>query len=227
MLPEFVLIHSPLVGPTSLAPTSAVLQSHGFVVHVPTPDPACGLSSWRDWPHGLQNSLPKIDDAILVGHSAGGLLAAYLAGTLKARAFICLDAMMPPERGLTPPVDPEFMNFVRSLPTEEGMLPIWTDWWDADLLANAPLDMNTKAMFIAELPRLPLTWFDDAFEMPDWSSSARGFIQTSPVFDNEAIRAEGRGWPMICLKGTHLHPALAPTETAGALLDMCRVLSVI
>lgn len=223
----FVLIHSPLVGPSSLAPTAAVLQTQGFMAHVPTPDPARGLPAWRDWPQRLMDVLPKINEPILVGHSAGGLVAASLAASLRAKAVICLDAMMPPEKGLTPPVEADFMSFVRTLPIDEGLLPIWTDWWDGDLLAGTPTDNASKALFLAELPRLPLSWFEDAFEMPDWSACARGYIQTSPVFEDEASRAEELGWPVARLKGTHLHPALAPAETAQALIDICRTLSAI
>ncbi|MEQ9247630.1 MAG: alpha/beta hydrolase, partial [Nitratireductor sp.] len=84
-----------------------------------------------------------------------------------------------------------------------------------------------KTAFLAELPRLPLTWFDDSFEMPDWSSAKRGFIQTSPAFRDEAMRASERSWPVVRLEGTHLHPAFALEETAAALLDVCRYLSAI
>ena len=226
-MPQFVLIHSPLVGPSSMIPTADALCALGFVTHVPSPGALSGYTTWREWPLRLLEALPEMEDPILVGHSAGGLLAAYLAGALHAKAFICLDAMMPPERGMTPPVEPDFLKFVRSLPTKDGLLPIWTDWWDGDLLAEAPMSPGLKAAFLAELPRLPLTWFDDSFEMSNWSCAKRAFIQTSPVFRDEARRAEDRGWPVARLKGTHLHPALAPKETATALVDLCHCLSVI
>jgi pimeloyl-ACP methyl ester carboxylesterase len=225
-MPQFILIHSPLVGPSSVMATARALGTLGFAAHVLTPDALPGNTTWHDWPQRLMEALPEMDDPILVGHSAGGLLAAYLAGSLNAKSFICLDAMMPPEHGVTPPVEPDFLKFVHSLPTEEGLLPIWTDWWEGDLLAEAPMTPSLKATFLAELPRLPVSWFEDSFNMPNWSCAKRAFIQTSPVFRDEATRAEERGWPVIRLKGTHLHPALAPEETAAALVDAYDRLSV-
>ncbi|MCR9239939.1 MAG: alpha/beta hydrolase [Rhodobiaceae bacterium] len=226
-MPQFVLIHSPLVGPSSLVPTADALSALGFATYVPTPNAPASHTRWCEWPLRLLDTLPELEDPILVGHSAGGFLAAFLAGTLNAKSFICLDAMMPPERGVTPPVEPAFLKFVRSLPITDGLLPIWTDWWEGDLLAEAPISPGLKTTFLAELPRLPLAWFDDSFEMPDWSCAKRGFIQTSPAFHDEAKRAEERGWPVIRLTGTHLHPALAPKETAAALVDASRRFSMI
>lgn len=226
-MPHFVLIHSPLVGPSSVIPTADALSALGFATYVPTPNAQASHTTWREWPRQLLDALPGMEVPILVGHSAGGLLAAYLAGTLNAKSFICLDAMMPPERGGTPPIEPGFLKFVHTLPTEDGLLPIWTDWWEGDLLAEAPMSPDVKADFLAELPRLPLTWFEDSFEMPNWSCAKRAFIQTSPVFHDEAKRAEERGWPVIRLKGTHLHPALEPMETATALVDAYRRFSTI
>lgn len=226
-MPQFILIHSPLVGPSSVVPTANALGILGFEAHVPTPDALRGLTTWREWPLRLLDALPELDDPVLVGHSAGGLLAAYLAGSLKAKSFICLDAMMPPECGVTPPVESDFLNFVQSLPSKDGLLPIWTDWWDRDLLADAPMSPDLKVAILDELPRLPLAWFADSFEMPTWSCAKRGFIQTSPAFRDEAKRAEERGWPVTRLTGTHLHPALAPKDTAKALVDMHHRLSEI
>ncbi len=226
-MPQFVLVHSPLVGPSTLEPTAEVLRTKGFAVHVPTPISRKEQTSWHNWPRCLLNALPIMRDPIMVGHSAGGLLAAHLAGTLKAKAFICLDAMMPPEQGKTSPVEPDFMHFIRSLPTENGLLPVWTDWWEDDLLANTAMSTKLRATILSELPRLHVDWFDDSFDMPNWSRSTRGYIQTSPVFNDEAKRANEHGWPVITLQGTHLHPALSPKETARAIMDMCQNMAVI
>ncbi len=224
---SFVLIHSPLVGPSSLQPTADVLTNRGFAVHVPTPMAPPGTTSWQDWPQRLLDVLPDLKRPILVGHSAGGLIAARLASALNASAFICLDAMMPPETGPVPPVESEFLTFVQTLPLQDGLLPVWTDWWEADLLGAVPISPELKETFQAELPRLSLDWFEDCFDMPDWSASARGYVQTSPVFDDEAHRAWARRWPVISLNGTHLHPMIAPEETATALVEICQQLAAI
>eukprot|EP00439_Symbiodinium_sp_Y106_P088689 s1_g1225.t1 len=130
--------------------------------------------------------------------------------------------MIPPERGAVPPVEPEFLAFVQSLPIQDGLLPVWTDWWEGDVLGAVPISLEVKQRFQAEQPRLSPDWFADSFDMPDWSASPRGYLQTSPVFADEARRAKALGWPVVSLTGTHLHPMLAPGETATALIDICR-----
>ncbi|WOF72971.1 hypothetical protein QMT40_000597 [Parvibaculaceae bacterium PLY_AMNH_Bact1] len=66
-MPQFVLIHSPLVGSTSVLPTADALGALGFATHVPTPDGLPGHTTWREWPLRLLEALPKMDDPILVG----------------------------------------------------------------------------------------------------------------------------------------------------------------
>ncbi len=217
-----VLIHSPLVGPSSLRPTAEVLTNRGYTVCVPTPSPPAAETPWHAWPQSLLDVLPDLKNPILVGHSAGGLIAARLASALNASAFICLDAMMPPEGGPVPPVEQEFLTFVQSLPIQDGLLPVWTDWWEGEVLGAATIAPELKRTFLAEQPRLSPDWFADSFDMPDWSASPRGYLQTSPVFADEAQRAKALGWPVVSLTGTHLHPMLAPGETATALIDICR-----
>jgi pimeloyl-ACP methyl ester carboxylesterase len=155
---------------------------------------------------------------IIVGHSMAGLLAARLASDLKASGVICLDANMPPETGPTPPVEQSFRPILSSLPTEDGYLPPWHKWWPVDAFEGAPIDADLRARVESEIPRLKLTWFDDEFAMPDWSQAKRAFIRTGKWFDQEADKAEERGWCVVRLAGTHLHPTTRPAETASAIL---------
>jgi len=225
---EIILVHSPLVGPSSLAPTALILEQHGFKCHVPSPyNLAESLPTWSEWPNRLLESLSTISssNSIIVGHSAGGLLAAWLAGRWTAKGVVFLDAMIPPSEGRTVPAEPWFYDFVHSLPQENSLLPIWTQWWGKDLLLNVAASEDFKTLFTSELPRIPIGWFDDAFEMTDWSSVPAGYVQTSSVFSEQAATAESRQWPVRRIDGTHLHPALAPEETAAALLEVCSLLA--
>ena len=173
----------------------------------------------------LLETIPQSSDTVVVGHSAGGLLAAWLASKLSAHSLICLDASMPPESGATGPAEPWFYDFVHSLPQQNGHLPPWNLWWESDILENTQMSPVFKETFIAELPTLHIDWFDDSFDMPDWSSCQRGFLQTSSVFEKEAARAKKRGWHVRSIQGTHLHPALKPDETADALIELFHIMS--
>jgi hypothetical protein len=136
-----------------------VLRQRGARCHVPTPaDP---LTPWRDWSRQLQVALPPVDQPILIGHSAAGFLLPSLAAALNAAALVFVDARVPPPQGITRPVDGPFFDFVKTLPLEGGLLPPWSQWWpDGAIEAHFP-DPSARAEFEADLPRLPLTWFDD------------------------------------------------------------------
>jgi pimeloyl-ACP methyl ester carboxylesterase len=138
-MPEIILIHSPLVGPFSLKPTADALEQMGIQCRLPTPARIDGeIPAWRDWPGLLLDDLGQTRDAIVVGHSAGGLLAAHVAGSRNARALVCLDARMPPEAGLTAPAEPWFYSFVHTLPVSNGRLPRWNQWWGVIFLRPRP-----------------------------------------------------------------------------------------
>ena len=219
----FVLLHSPLVGVSSLAPTARALEQRGLVCHLPQlPSSGAGVPQWQDCPRHLLEVVPRTEAPILAGHSAAGLLAAALAPALSAAGLIFLDAGIAPGGGATPPVEPEFLQYVRRLPRQNGLLPPWSEWWGQDIFAGARVDPALQAAFEAEQPRLPVTWFDDSFEMPDWSGCRAAYLQTSALFAGEADEARRRGWPVVCLNGTHLHPFLEPEETAEALVALGR-----
>src|SRR4051812_9449731 len=65
-----------------------------------------------------------------------------------------------------------------------------------------------------------VNWFDDAIELASWGHVSAGYIQTSPIYDHAVAEAERRGWPVIKLGGTYLHPMLQPAETATAIVSM-------
>jgi hypothetical protein len=76
------------------------------------------------------------------------------------------------------------------------------------------------AEFESGLPRLSVDWFDDTIELANWDRIPAGFIQTSAIYDHSGAEAQRRGWPVVRLQGTHLHPTLNPAETACAIITM-------
>ena len=222
------MIHSPLVGPSSLTPTANALKELGVQCGVPLAfETGENIPRWRDWSAKLIDGLTPTDRPVIVGHSMGGLLAARLASELEAIGVICLDANMPPELGPTPTVDPEFHAFVKTLPLDNGLLPPWHKWWPRDVFEGTNISPALKADILDEIPRLRLEWFADHFDMPSWAETKRGYLRTSPVFANEAKMAEERGWTVIKLKGTHMHPAIEPIETAKAIMLCCQKMGVL
>ncbi len=217
---DYILVHSPLVGPITMEPTARVLEHMGHRAHVPFAfSPGDKLPAWRDWPKALLASLPEMNTPVVVGHSMGGLLAAWLTAELGGRAMVCLDADMPPAIGPTPPVTPDFRTFLDTLPVTDGALPQWQYWWGSDALASASIPQDFKRRLTDQIPAIPIAWFDDVFDMPDWSRARKVFIQTSDWFDAEAENARAAGWDVSVVKGTHLHPTFAPQETATALVE--------
>jgi hypothetical protein len=134
-----------------------------------------------------------------------------------------VDGEIPPASGPVPPGRESFRAFVLGLASDNGALPRWSGWFRGyprrsltgiDELAR---DANAFASFEKDQPRLPATWFDDTIDLAPWAHIPAGYIQTSGFFDHSAEDAEARGWSLLRLQGTHLHPTLQPGETARAI----------
>jgi Alpha/beta hydrolase family len=228
---NFVLVPGPLVRASSWEPAAKLLRQSGHNVQIPDvldnqPPPA-----WRSWTSHLLQRIAPCHEPILVGHSSASALVADLAHRLPCRCVIVVDGDVPPSRGAASPVRPALRDFIGSIAGSDGSLPVWSRWFAADakrasvvgleLLAKDPVAF---AEFERGLPRLSVDWFDDTIKLAGWDHVPAGFIQCSPIYDHAATDARRRGWPVIKLDGTHLHPTLEPAETMFALLSMSRQL---
>ena len=167
-MPIFVLIHSPSVGPATWQPVAARLRDAGHEVAVPS------LLSVGDggapfWPRvssavraGLAGTDPY-QPVVLVPHSNAGLSLPVIARDIQrpVACSIFADASVPGRSGSTPVAEDEFLPFLRGLADEDGLLPRWTDWWDAEDVTPMLPDPRVREIITEEQPRLPLDYYLD------------------------------------------------------------------
>jgi pimeloyl-ACP methyl ester carboxylesterase len=232
MLSDIVIIQGPPVGASGMMPLADRLRTKGLNVHVPdvldgqeTPPP------WSVWSTHLMRLL-SLDGRIpvLVGYSASTTLAAELATRIPTQGIVFLDGDIPPATGRVAPGSERVRRRVEALADIDGRLPLWSDWYTTEeeraVIGISTLQANAKVWdaFKRDQPRMTRDWFCDEVDLPPWGNVAAGYVQLCSFFDRSAEEAEKRGWPVVRLRGTHLHPTLEPEETAKAILRVCRTL---
>jgi pimeloyl-ACP methyl ester carboxylesterase len=224
--PDLVLVTGAMVGASSWKPTADRLRASGWRVHVPDVLAISGaLPRWRELTAQYAKLLSLDEAPVLVGHSLATIVIADLAAKMPVRGLIMLDGEIPPASGPIAPGSDRFRKFVAGVADPDGRLPRWSDWGHPrrhligiDELAE---DTDAFATFEKDQPRVSLAWFDDVIDLVPWTHIPSGFIQTSALFDHAADEAGRRGWPVMRIEGTHLHPTLQPDETAAAIEMVC------
>jgi hypothetical protein len=227
---SFVLVHSPSVGPLTWRPVADRLRELGHDVVVPDLR-RISAGGPPYWPRVVAAVTAALADlpagptgpATLAVHSNAGLFVpalveAVAAGALERVVFV--DAGLPAPGG-TPVAPPEFLEFLRGLADEDGVLPRWTDWWPPEAVAELLPEPAIRAGVIADQPRLPLDYYEQA--LPDsgaWRALPGAYLLFSPAYDEEATRARTWGWPVQLLPGEHLHQLVDPGAVAAALLTL-------
>jgi hypothetical protein len=234
---QFVLVHSPVVGPTTWSGVATYLRESGHLVAVPSllgvadGEPPC-------WPRvvaavnaGL-GGLGLAEPVVLVAHSnAGAFIPAIRTGLrLPVGCSIFADATVPAADGQTPISPPRFLSFLRGLAGPDERLPRWTDWWEeqdvAALFGNEDDGGRLRAAITDEQPRLPLSYFTEQVPVPDgWDDHRCGYLMYGEGYADEADEARRRGWAVRALPGEHLHQVVDPAGVAAALCDLAGVAS--
>ncbi len=157
---------------------------------------------------------------VLVGHSGAGALLPAVAAALpgRVRAALFVDALLPhPGRSWFDTAAPELREQLRSL-AREGRLPPWHEWFPAGAVAGLLPDATVRERFLAEVPELPLAYFEErAPEVPDWSPARCGYVRLSEAYDREAGDAAALGWPVYREDADHLAMLTRPAAVAELL----------
>jgi hypothetical protein len=241
-----VLVHSPLVGPATLAPVAAALRSlgHRATVRALTPPLHAPRPWWRsaaaqvvaavaaddpdrdgaDTADGVDRSVTAGGPVVLVGHSGAGLALPAIGAALgvagRPVAVTCfVDALLPADgRRPLDGAPPAFAALVADLAVD-GLLPPWSQWFGDEAMAAAVPDPAARAAVVEELVPVPTTYFDDPVPVPaGWPAGGCAYL--SFTYEPELAEARALGWPTAVLDGGHLHTVVDPSAVAAAVVDL-------
>ena len=224
---HFLLVHSPVVGPTTWSPVANVLRERGHVVDGPSLVDAAVLNppSPRLLVQRAAKSVTAGPDEVItvVTHSNAGIFGPAIGRALSPRQvlYIFVDAPIPPSQGTAEIAPPEFLAHLREIAVD-GLLPPWTEWWDeADVTPMLPADQQLRDALIAEQPRLPLSYYEQTIYMPEgWDEQPCAYIYFGPPYDDVASELGQRGWAIRHVPGLHLNAVIAPDAVADAIVDV-------
>ncbi len=204
----FTLVHSPLVGPLTWAPVADRL--HAAVPSLVDLRPPY----WRSVAEKVAAAVTE--PTIVVAHSNAGLFLPVIAQAAPVLGFVIVDGRLPGYGG-------RMHEFLRPMVRDDGLLPPWTQWWDdADVMELFP-DERTASAVCAEVPRLPLGYFEEQIpQPPGWDTKPCGYLRFSTAYLAEADEAARRGWAVEHLPGEHLHQLVDPDAVAERIVVMTR-----
>ncbi len=221
MTPTLVLLPSPLLGPALWGPVAQELAGRGQPVAIVPP--AAGARAPSDVLDAWLAALPTDDDLVLVPHSNAGAYVPELVSRLSVVGAVFVDAVLPPPHGELRLAPPALLPHLRELAGADGLLPVWTQWWDEAEVAGLFPDAATRDRVEQEQQRLPLTYFEQVLDVPaGWDALPACYLAFGDTYAGERADAAGRGWSTRTLAGHHLHPLTEPAQVAGAVLDLLR-----
>jgi hypothetical protein len=214
-----LLVHSPLVGPSTLRPLAGQLEVLGWTTVVPDLRNAIGS------PQEFAAAVHIVEPAeLVVGHSGAGAFLPMIAQETNARATVFIDAVLPHADGPHSPSN-DFTALLDRLDVTDGLLPPWTDWWPPEVMARLVPDDELRLRLVDEIVRVPRSFYDTPIDVPrGWNTRPAAYLQLSPAYDDEAARASQWGWPIARLIGQHLDVTVRPDVVARRTHDLARLL---
>jgi pimeloyl-ACP methyl ester carboxylesterase len=220
---SLLLVHSPLVGPSSWRPLDETARDRGFDVLRPdlTGVADAAAPQWQLMVDIAEQSAKGCGEIIVVGHSGAGAMLPAIAERIgdRLRAVIFVDAVVPPPEGAhtTSPGLQELLD----AKAVDGLLPRWLDWWPSHINDELIPDPEDQDELRADMPRLPRAFFDDAVPVPSgWSAGPCAYLKLSAAYDQEYDDAGTAGWARSASAGTHLSIFTDPVTVLDAIEDL-------
>lgn len=230
MSTTLLFVHSPVVGPTTWTGTAEVLRESGFRCRVPDLTSAVSTrgryypAGGRYYPVLARAAAAAVDDGtdpvVVVGHSAAGALLPAVAEAVgdRTRAAVFVDAILPqPGRTWFDTAPPEQTAQLRRL-ADRGLLPPWDEWFPPGVLESLLPDAAVRRRLVAEIPRLPIAYFDERAPRAQFADSvACAFVRLGAPFDRAAAKAERLGWWVARRNWDHLRMVSDPDAVADLI----------
>lgn len=222
----FVLVHSPLVGPTTWQPAATALIARGHRAVVPELTPVLDGPGpyFPALASAVAAAVRDVDEPlVLVAHSgAGPLLPAVgdaLARPVDASVFV--DAGLPhPGRTWFDTAPRELAAHLRGL-ASDGMLPPWHEWFPPEAVAELVPDQAMRDAVVGELRPVPVAFFEEAAPMSPAPPADRcAYLLLSDAYADAAREASALRWPVAHHPSDHLAVYTDPEGVTEKLLTL-------
>jgi pimeloyl-ACP methyl ester carboxylesterase len=222
LMSTFVLVHSPLVGPSTWRWVAETLVARGHRVTVPTVTEVTTSRGWEAFADAVASRIDEANHAVLVGHSGAGPLLPQIASRARSRpaGLVFVDAGISSDAGETKLMPSDFLIGLKALATD-GLLPKWYDWFGPEAMKALVPDDERRAVVCAEFPQLPLSYFEARVPVPEaWRAGKCGYVLLSEHYAHDAAEAARRAWPVVHLPGMHVDIVTRPEPVANAILTV-------
>jgi len=218
---NFLLVHSPVVGPSTWRWVGEALNEAGHKVVVPSLVAAARTGDPARFTEAAVEATDSDEPVVLVGHSGAGVLLPNIAVGLapRPRLILFVDAGIPPCEGVFT-AGGDFLPTLQKL-ASDGILPVWSRWWDDGVLEAIVPDQGRRREVESELPEVPLRFYETPIAVPPgWCADAAAYLLLSDGYRRDADRAMLLGWPVRERPGEHLDIVTCDREVADLLLDL-------
>ena len=227
MQPAFVLVHSPLVGPSTWSLVASELGRQGFETIVPTLGKEHPTRPyWEQHATDVVETLNVISGdipLILVGHSGAGPLLPAIQQLAQRNVvgYIFVDAGIPlagrSQLDLMTLESPEFAEQFRDALQSGGRFPTWS----AEDLQDVIPDETYRQRILNELQPRRLDYFNERIPVFEgWPDAPCAYLQFTSTYEVFADRARTEGWIFYRIDAGHFHMLVDPEGVAAVLLNV-------
>ena len=218
----FVLLHSPLVGPSTWRWVAEELRTLGNDVDIPVISHSAASQGWEGVVSEVLTQLPVASGLVFVAHSGAGPLLPTIVDRSNAReaTLVFVDAGIPAAHVSTPLMPPEILRRLASK-VKDGLLPPWSEWFGPDVMSSLVPDADKRELVGSELSRLPFDYFSGIVPpVRSWPTDRNGYVLLSDAYLEDAQEARRRGWPVVELLGQHLDLVTKAHAVARAIVEV-------